>query len=481
MVLQRDINAPVWGTSAPGDAITVTFKGQKKSATADASGAWMIRLDPLPASAESAILTIIGANDKKEFQNVLVGDVWLCSGQSNMECAFKEVPDEAAGVNIPEIRLVGGMGKISPIANDVFPHFSWQPCTAASMQEFSRVGYYFGLKLRQELKVPIGLINASQGCSSIEAWMAPECFTANERWKANLIEMEMMKKVFQEYGGYSSAEKDRLALEHCRDNIGRFANSYMINGRPDPAKYENFLWHMLVVRSGCLYTHAIRPVIPYGIKGAIWYQGETNLYDNEYAARQKSLIETWRALWGSEFHFYIVQIAPFKGYTDILPSFWLEQYAAARSTKHCGLIPTVDISDVNDVHPRDKRFVGLRLALLALNETYGRKDIAAHAPMYRAMEINGDTIRISFDNAGSGLTTKDGKSPDWFEIAGADGKFTAAEARIDGDGVTLQSSLTKEPRAVRFAWSGIAEPNLRNREGLPVFPFDTTARESIRT
>jgi|GEM_PF-3374470 len=462
MVLQRDILIPVWGWAEPGEKVTVKFKEQEKSATADVAGKWMAHLDPLPASAQPEKLTITGKNDRKEFNNVVVGEVWLCSGQSNMASTFKylKITNEVEGVDYPQIRL-------SNAGN-------WRPCNSANLRYFSCVGYYFGLKLWQELRIPIGLVDVSVGCSSIEAWMPPESFAANEDWKDDLAEAEKMQKVEREYKSYTNDEKERLFIEHCQSKYGGFAKGYLVNGKPVPEKYENIFQHMRAVRSACLYTLAIRPILPFGIRGVIWYQGETNERDNQYARKQQALVETWRKLWGEgDFPFYIVQVAPYKGY-DSLPGFWIEQYKAVSKTKNTGIVSTVDISDNENCHPLNKRDVGLRLALLALRDTYGKKDIVASGPVYKSMKIDGDKIIVLFDNIGAGLTTKDGKAPDWFEIAGANGRFFKAQAKINGDTVEVSSPEVKNPQSVRFAWSKIAGPNLRNKEGLPAFPFNTT-------
>ena len=451
MVLQRDIPAPVWGWADPGEKVTVKFKGQEQSVIADAGGKWIVRLKPLAASAQPEKLTITGKTDRKEFNNVVVGDVWLCSGQSNMASCFEYlgITSKVEGVDYPQIRLIGGLGKIVPVPQDlVFPHKSWEPCKSANVKFFSCVGYYFGLKLWQELQIPIGLVNVSCGSSSIEAWMPPESFAANERWKDNLAEMEKIQKTYRDYGTYTTNKNERLLIERC---------------------------------SACLYTYAIRPIIPFGIKGVIWYQGETNLSDDQYARKQQSLIETWRKLWGQgdpatgagqAFPFYIVQIAPVKRAEGFMPGFWLEQYKAVSKTKNTGIASTVDISDINTSHPKNKRDVGLRLALLALRNTYGRKGTVASGPVYKSMQITGGKIIVSFNEVGAGLTTKDGNAPDWFEIADADGRFVKAQAKINGANVEVSTPDVKTPKFVRFAWNDIAEPNLRNKEGLPAFPFN---------
>ncbi|MFA6567486.1 MAG: sialate O-acetylesterase, partial [Victivallales bacterium] len=226
-----------------------------------------------------------------------------------------------------------------------------------------------------------------------------------------------------------------------------------------------------------LYNSRIVPVVPFGIKGVIWYQGETNIADKQYALKQQILIEGWRKLWDEgDFPFYIVQLAPCKDGKDSpspLPDFWMQQYKAARKTSNTGLISAVEIGDSNEYHPKNKRDVGLRLALLALRDTYGMKDVVASGPTYKWVKIDGEKIVIAFDNTGIGLTTKNGQVPNWIEVADADKKFVKAKAVIQDDTIVINASPVKNPVYVRYAWDCLAIPNLCNKEGLPAFPFNT--------
>ncbi len=465
MVLQRGLPVPVWGTAPSGGRVSVRFKGRQKTAEADAQGQWMVRLEALEASARPETLTVSGAAGQLVFTNVLVGEVWLCSGQSNMECSFGYLKrsDEVKGVNNPLLRLTSGSG--------------WNICTADSLQAFSCVGYYFGLKVWKELHVPVGLINISQGCSSIEAWMTPESLKAN----GSLIDrngvclFEEMKKFRQfaaDYDRCDASEKERVFREHCESQYS-FARGYLgKDGKPKRENYKDILWHMGTVKPAHQYSARIAPVAPFAMKGVIWYQGETNVGEPQYALKQQILIASWRDLWKEgDFPFYSVQIAPYKGYPK-LPEFWLEQYEAARKIPRTGLVSTVDISDIEDCHPLNKRDVGLRLALLALRDAYGKKDLVASGPTYRAATVEGDKITVAFDSIGEGLTTRDGQSPNWFEIAGADGKFMKAVAELRDNRVVVHSPAAN-PVYVRYAWHCRAEPNLCNKEGLPAFPFNT--------
>lgn len=464
MVLQRDVPVPIWGGAESGEKVIIKFKNQEKSVITGIDGKWMIRLEPMKASSEPCelIISSSASNQQLKIKNVLVGEVWLCSGQSNMACNFgdpQNIDEKTNDIDNPQIRITDGK--------------SWNQ----SYRSFSRVGYYFGLTLWKELQVPIGMINISCGCSSIETWMAPESLAANDylidKNGCNLLtEMKKFQQFFSRYDQCSAEEKERVFLEHCLGKYN-YARRYLQNGKPNVDKYDSILWHMTVIKPTFLFNSRIIPVIPFEIRGVIWYQGETNIGDNQYALKQQILIEGWRKLWSEgDFPFYIVQIPPYGGY-KMLPEFWLEQYESVRKTSNTGLISTVDIGELNQVHPRNKRDVGLRLALLALRNTYGVKDIVASGPTYKWVKIDGEKIVIAFDNTGTGLTTKNGQVPNWIEVAAADKKFVKAKAVIQDDTIVINASPVKNPIYVRYAWDCIAVPNLCNKEGLPALPFNT--------
>ncbi len=465
MVLQRNMPIPIWGKANPEDRVTVKFKGQEKTVKADSEGKWMIRLDPLSTSAKGETLTITAGKEKKEFKNVLVGEVWLCSGQSNMRSSFRylKILEEVEGVHYPLIRLTSGR--------------KWSLCNTENLRSFSAVGYYFGLNLWQKLQIPIGLINISRGSSSIEAWMTPKSLVEND----SLVDingdrlLDEMKKFQEFYSKYESKqlskeEIESVFLEYCTKNRRK---AYLKDGKPRADKYKQIFGHMSVRKPAHLYNSLMALIVPFGIRGVIWYQGETNNKDRQYAEKQKILIDSWRKLWNEgNFPFYIVQIAPYRGYLT-LPTFWLEQYKAVRDTKNTGIVSTVDISDIKNCHPLNKRDVGKRLALLALRDTYGVKNIVASGPTFKSAKTVDNSIVVTFDNCGSGLSIRDGKAPDWFEVAGSDYKFFKAEAEIIGNMVKAKCPEVKHPQYVRYGWKNIAEPNLCNKEGLPAFPFNT--------
>lgn len=304
MVIQRDVPVPIWGWAFPGEKVTVQFKGQTKNAVADAAGKWMLKLSPMTASQVPAGMSVKTRSDKKEFNNVLVGDVWLCSGQSNMGDHFgypinskypsgREIADELKKINNPLIRIIDkkGVGKIIPIPckPSAFPYSGWEECNSKTAKYFSRVGYYFGEKLQKELNVPIGLVNVSCGCSAIEAWMPPMAFENSPHLQKQLSELKEFQKFYQNYDKYSNEEKAPVLLKHCNGIYGDFAKRcYMKGGKLPVDKYDNVLTHMLVVKPASLYNHAIRPIIPFAFKGVIWYQGETNVLGGTPNMRRSS-------------------------------------------------------------------------------------------------------------------------------------------------------------------------------------------------
>jgi sialate O-acetylesterase len=299
--------------------------------------------------------------------------------------------------------------------------------------DFTAVGYFFGRHLHQELDVPIGLIGSNWGGTRIEPWTPPEGF------------------------------QQVPALKDIADNLA----SYPAKNDQGQVNHQTPL---------ALYNGMIAPLVPYSIRGALWYQGESNNGEGMlYHEKMKALIGGWRTLWNDpDMPFYFVQLAPYRygGDATRLAGIW-EAQQATLSVPHTGMAVTVDIGNVTDIHPRNKQDVGRRLALWALAKDYGRKDLVYSGPLYKSMRVDGDSIRISFDYLGGGLVSRDGKPLTHFTIAGADGKFVAAQAEINGDVVVVHADEVKEPKAVRFAWHEEAEPNLSNKSGLPASPFRT--------
>jgi sialate O-acetylesterase len=455
MVLQQQKPVPVWGWCDPNAKVTVKFAGQEKSAKADANGKWLVTLRRLKASFEPQTL-VVEAGETNSFTNILVGEVWLASGQSNMEKPIGKqsgqkptvnAEQELAAANYPNIRIFKVEKTLAETPQTELKKFiPWQECSSNSLDSisFSAAAYFFGREIHTNLNVPVGLVESSWGGTRIEPWTPPVGFE----------KVPSQKK-------FASAN---------------FGTNKISNTRPT-----------------AIYNAMIAPIAGFALRGAIWYQGESNLMGTndasndylEYADKMTALVGGWRQIWDEgDFPFYFVQIAPYKYYAgkrrrvnspEMLPQFWTEQSRAARDIKNAGMAATTDLVDnLDDIHPRDKASVGHRLALLALNQTYG-KNVVCSGPVFRSASFWGGDATLKFDHVEGGLISRDGNPLSWFTIAGADGSFYPATATIMGRKVIVSADEVKKPKAVRFAWDETAEPNLSNQEGFPAEPFRTDA------
>lgn len=473
MVLQRDVELPVWGWADPGEEISVQI-GDRPAVTAkaDAEGKWQVKLAAMPAGGPLQ-MTVQGKN-RVVIEDVLVGEVWLCSGQSNMEmvvASCNNAEQEIAEANYAQIRQLRAPKTPSGFPRDDFDA-AWQVCSPQTAGQFTAVGYFFARHIHKELQVPVGLINSSWGGTLIEPWVpavgyerVPALKGIHDRVTLTNPTSEPYKKRLGQYldelTAWVAKAREKLAAEEELDAA--------------PAYPKELLPLTEHQQPTTLYNGMVHPVVPYAIRGALWYQGESNHGDGMmYVEKTRALVEGWREVWrNSDMPFYYVQIAPWQYGNEaptILPTFW-EAQAAAQVIPHTGMVVINDIADLQDIHPRNKQDVGLRLALLALARTYGRTDLVCCGPTFRSLEIEGDRLRVRFDNVGSGLASRDGKPLTWFEIIGQDTDFVPADAVIEGDSVVLSSPQVKQPAAMRFAWSKLAEPNLMNREGLPAGAF----------
>jgi sialate O-acetylesterase len=478
MVLQRDKPIPVWGWADPGEVIILSLEKVKIRFTTGDNGKWMATLPPMKAGGPHE-MTVEGASSTATVQNILIGEVWLCSGQSNMEMGVARgkpsqwsggifnYEEEIAAANHPEIRLFHVPRRASGLpVNDV--RAAWKVCGPETIPSFSAVAYFFGRKLHKELGVPVGLIMSSWGGTRIEPWTPPAGFAPFPELKGIADQIESADaKYRQELAAYLDRHESWLAgARRALDSGGPLPD---VGLRPE----HGLAGHWLPTG---LYNGMIHALVPFAVRGAIWYQGEANRTDGMlYHTKMKALIHGWRTIWKQDdFAFYYVQLAPFKYGGDPLhlPRLW-EAQAATLSVPDTGMAVTTDISELNDIHPRNKQDVGLRLALWALAQTYGFENLVHSGPLYRSMKAEGVKIRISFDHIGGGLASRDGKPLDWFTIAGADRKFVEAQAAIEGDEVVVWSDAVSAPEAVRFGWHQEAEPNLMNKEGLPASPFRT--------
>ncbi len=475
MVLQQEIPLPIWGWAEPSEQVKVVFRGAEAAAAADMDGKWMVKL-PAQQAGGPFEMTIAGKNTI-QLTDILVGEVWIGSGQSNMEMGIGVIMNgaqEAAAANYPNIRLfmVPNVPAGQPQSDC---EGSWQVCSpetvaAGGWGGFSATAYFFGRELHQQLNVPVGLLDASWGGTAIEPWTPPVGF---EQVPALQNFVNVIKEANQ---NYKNAVAKTLTDTESWVKAARQALEAGKAIPPQPVWPEHPLKNPgHPTQPTCLYNGMISPIKPFAIRGAIWYQGEGNLGDGmAYFDKMKALIQGWRSVWQvGDFPFYLAQLASFRydAPANLLPKFW-EAQTASLAIPNTGMAVITDISNLTDIHPANKQDVGKRLALWALAKTYG-KSMEYFGPLYKSMAIEGGKIRIAFDHAGSGLASRDGQPLTWFEIAGEDKKFVKADAVIDGNTVVVSSQSVPAPVAVRFAWSQEAEPNLMNKEGLPANSFRT--------
>ncbi len=477
MVLQREVPLKIWGWANPGEKVTVKLADAKATGVANDTGEWKVTL-PAQQAGGPHIMTVKGQNTLT-IKDILVGEVWLGSGQSNMQWSVQasaNAGEEIAAANYPKIRFFLVPNVLSGIPQrDVSA--TWKPCRPESVRPFSAVLYYFGRHLHRELDVPVGLIASSWGGSRIEPWTPPVGFARVKRLEK--ITEQIRNAQLEYLTNYEAElEKSPQAPQGLRSWI-RQAKQAAKKDRVLPAALpvindpEHPLAGWPVPTS--MYNAMIHPVVPFSIRGAIWYQGESNLEDGMlYQHKMRALIEGWREVWGRDFSFYWAQLAPFNygGDPYRLPRIW-EAQQTAMSIPQTGMAVITDIGNLRDIHPRNKQDVGKRLALWALAKDYGR-EIVFSGPTYRSLKVEGNRIRLYWDHVGSGLESRNGKALSHFEIRG-DGEFVPAQATIDGDTVVVSSDEVAQPTAVRFGWNQLAEPNLQNKEGLPACPFRTTS------
>ena len=479
MVLQRDMSVPVWGTADAGEKMTVEFAGQKISTTADADGKWRVDLKPMPASAEPRELLVSG-NRKSQIENlkcndVLVGEVWLASGQSNMDFSMSKKVKYFAGIaneekeiaaaNYPLIRMfIGDAQKTYAPTNRIGGE--WKICTPENASAFSAVGYIFARDLQREIKVPVGIIAEAFGASTAEAWIDRATMAADPKLKPLLNRFDAAVEKFR------TNPPPVIAAPRSEDVSATNAapkNRKRGGGARDPIQDQH--------NATVLFNGMIAPVIPYAIRGAIWYQGESIVDANTggielYPHVQAALIRDWRKLWGEgDFPFYIVQLAGQDAASN--SPLVREAQATVLQLPNTGMAVATDIGERKNVHPKNKQDVGDRLARIALANVYGYK-IEFAGPTFQSMKVEGDSIRVNFSHA-DGLVARDGNLK-WFSIAGADGKFSPAETKIDGSTVLVSSPEISAPVAVRYAWVNFPDGgHLYNSAGLPTAQFRTDA------
>ncbi|HEY1767056.1 MAG TPA: sialate O-acetylesterase [Terracidiphilus sp.] len=470
MVLQQGMPVPVWGTAAPGETVTVTFHGQSRSTTAGPDGKWMVRLSKLKAGGPFD-MEIRGKN-ALVLHDVLIGEVWLAAGQSNMVftvskkaqffAGMLDEDKEIAAANYPQIRMFTARTvKAYSAQDDAIGQ--WQVCSPVTVPGFSAIGYLFARDLQQRLHVPIGILTVAFGASTVESWLPREALADDPQLKPLLDRFDELEAFFKTHP-HAMAADGPPAPQTLNARPGLQSSRVLMR---DPAEDQ----HQPTV----LFNGMMHPIIPYAIRGTIWYQGESIVGGRKgvdlYPHEMETLVNTWRDLWDEgDFPFYAVQLPGLKDVSN--NPVVREQQAKILSLPNTGLAVTIDVGDPDNVHPKNKEPVAQRLALIALADAYRRK-VQSTGPVYRSMKVEGSVIRLRFSQAGGGLVAKDGPLH-CFEIAGADGHFVPAEAVIQGDAILVRNPQVPAPVAVRYAWANYPDdPNLYNSAGLPAGPFRT--------
>lgn len=446
MVLQQEKPLCVWGTATPGTEVKVCIGRKNVKTVTEDDGRWRVSFAPLKASAKPVRFVVTGDGGRVELSDVLVGEVWLASGQSNMEYSMannsnirkplRGDPDrllhEYEKADNPLIRLLYVR---KDLRKDTLPTTGWQRLNRESLKPFSAAAYFFAKALQDSLNVPVGVISSSWGGTSVETW------TPAEQYHESPVFADKM-------------DGDKLST----------------NG-------ENV---------GLRWSKMIEPMVPMALRGMLWYQGESNLISGDtdiYTEKMRLLVDGWRKAWGdSLLPMYYVQISPLrysarksdplaKTWQD-LPRFWDAQARCSNVIPNVAMVVTTDIPDnLNDIHPSYKWVVGERLAGLALHDTYGRTDIICRGPEMRSVSVIGDSIVVEFNNVGKGLATRDGKAPDWFYALMSNNRYSPVEAVLVGNRVLIPVKGMAKNTVLRFGWDEIAQPNLVNSAGLPAVPF----------
>jgi len=473
MVIQRDRSVPIWGRADPGETITVRFAGQSKQVVAGSDGKWLVKLDAMHANATPATMTVSGKNTI-ELKDILVGEVWLVSGQSNMQRLLSETANGDAAIaaaNQPLIRLFNVSRQVA-FKHKPPPLGTWQACTPNSVKEFSAAGYYFSVELQKELNVPVGLINSSYGGSQAEAWTPVDYLLAS----ADLKPTVERTKIWDEERPRVKAQYEEQ-LNQWRADVEK-AKAAGARPQPSPAVPDALREYRV---ASSIYDGMIEPLIPFPIRGAFWYQGESNeARAEQYGMLLPTMIRAWRERWGEgNFPFGIIQLPNYRDPKDEPAdepwSFVREaQRRTAAAVPNAGLIVTIDIGEAHDIHPKNKLDVGKRMARWALVEVYGRK-LTRSGPTFAQAKIGGPKIVLTFNDVGQGLKIRDGDKLDEFAIAGVDRKWHWAQAKIVGKNrVEVWSEAIPLPQAVRYAFNNNPKhPNLTNETGLPAGPFRT--------
>jgi len=468
MVLQQGVVVPVWGTANEGEKVSISFEGQKLTTTAK-DGKWMLKLKPLKAGGPFK-MTISGDNTIT-IENVLVGEVWICSGQSNMERQvglrngqkpIVNYLEEAAKANYPQIRQYAVPRKaVDSFITDA--NSKWVVCDTASVLNFSAVGYFFARDLYNKLHVPIGMIFSSVGGTPAENWTTRAALEANPELKKIAEDYDKAVKSYPEAAEKFKAEQASLIAKWKEDSLAAATAKKAIPVKPVAPRNP-------AGGAGGLYNGMINPIIPYAIKGVIWYQGESNgSRAKQYRTLFPTMINDWRKNFNQgEFPFLFVQIAPYRGANAELRE---AQFLTLDKVPNTAMAVTSDCGDSADIHPTFKQPVGNRLSISARALAYNEK-IEYSGPLYKGFEVKGNTIEVTFTHTGKGLVSKDGDLKG-FTITEDGKKFLPAIAVIKNNKVIVSNAEISNPKAVRYGFVPVPNVNLYNQEGLPASPFRT--------
>jgi sialate O-acetylesterase len=473
MVLQRDHRVAVWGKADPGELISVSFSGQVKQTKADKEGRWRVELDGMSANATPGTLRIAGHN-VVELKDVLVGEVWLCSGQSNMQLTLSQTNDGDAAIaaaDHPTLRLFDVSREVA-FKRKTGKLGSWRASSPEFVTPFSAACYYFGLELQKELQVPIGLINSSYGGSQAEAWTPVEYLVASD----DLRPCVDRAKIWDEERPRVKAEyEERMAQWREVAEKAKASGDHVPGAPREPDALRPFRI------AGSIYNGMIEPLIPFTVRGVLWYQGESNEERaQQYGILLPTMIRAWRERWGQgDLPFGIVQLPNYRdSHSEPADEAWSHvreaQRRTALTTRKAGLIVTIDIGEAHDIHPKNKLEVGKRMSRWALVDVYGRKMLKS-GPAFVKVRANGSRMVLTFSEVGQGLRVRDGDKLVEFAVAGADHQWHWADAKIIGKNrVEVRSDLVQQPQAVRYAFNNNPrDPNLTNEAGLPAAPFRT--------
>ncbi|AQQ71004.1 hypothetical protein SMSP2_01368 [Limihaloglobus sulfuriphilus] len=475
MVLQQNDSAAIWGWDKPGQEVTVTpgWSREKHTASCDNSGKWELRFQT-PSAGGPYKIAVRGSSDII-LEDVLIGEVWLCSGQSNMEMTVGAINVWQPGVNdwqrelldadYPKIRFFEVPRNAAKDKQNDCPG-QWQVCSSETAKSFTAAGFFFGRKLYKELGIPVGLIKSSYGGTPSQSWTDMDFMRSHEAFKS----------ILEQYD--AACNRYPQALEEWKERVKEWEKK-VEKAREDGKEAPPKPWEPMGPGNprgpASLFNGMIHPLISYTLQGVIWYQGEANAREAlEYRSIFPAMIENWRQAWNKpDMPFYYVQIAPWTYPEPYIGAELREAQLLTLSLPNTGMVVTTDlVDDIENIHPPDKKPVGERLALWALAKVYGKKNVVYSGPLYKSMKIEKEAIRIFFDHTDGGLKAKGGKLTD-FEIAGEDNEFVPAQAVIEDSTVIVRNDAVKEPKNVRFGWSNTARPNLFNKAGLPASTFRT--------